>query len=598
MAEIFVGEVAVGVVPDLRGFNTKLRNELVPEADRVGRDMGTALTRGMIATLDVGRAFRDASSRGASSVAATADRIGREFGTRVTKVISSSLGIGTAITDSARRGEPQTARAGDRTGKVFADSAKARIQAEFKGESVKVGVNLDTAKARAELAVFKSAARSDVRIGVGRGILDAIRAEFGGGAVAGGGGGSVAPILGGLISGTGGVAGGVIGGRAAGGAVRDIVPRQARAIEAYHATRIFGSVAGAASAAVSGGASGGSGGGGGGLFNMFSALPPQAKAGLIAGAVAAAPFIAQAIGGAVVSGFGLATAGIAIIGAAQSAEVQQTFSDMKDRIKEDFAIIGQSFVPVLESIMNTASQTMDKLTPVFTSAANIISGPFKVFADTVISAFGDPQVQSAITAVANAFADILKAFTPDVKGIVDSVADAIERIAKAIEKNPKAFADFLNFMFQVGIFALNVIAFLTNVAVWIEEHWGPIWDSFKRAVVMALGPIAGMILTHIIPIIRGIVAAVVWVKNNWSKIWDQVKSAAKATWDGIRRIFASFIVDGILRPLGAVLHAAAVAFDGYPVWPDSRPPIRRFEISHGFRQRRSANRRPARSVVG
>lgn len=47
MAEIFVGEVAVGVVPDASKFNEELRRQLFPEADNIGREYGSKLGRGI-----------------------------------------------------------------------------------------------------------------------------------------------------------------------------------------------------------------------------------------------------------------------------------------------------------------------------------------------------------------------------------------------------------------------------------------------------------------------------------------------------------------------------------------------------------------------
>jgi hypothetical protein len=45
MAEIFVGEVAVGVVPDARGWETKLRSQLVPSSNNIGRERPTPRER-------------------------------------------------------------------------------------------------------------------------------------------------------------------------------------------------------------------------------------------------------------------------------------------------------------------------------------------------------------------------------------------------------------------------------------------------------------------------------------------------------------------------------------------------------------------------
>src|SRR5215469_16508294 len=48
MTDIFVGSVSVGVVPDARGWNQKLRQQLVPSSgvvgDEVGKEMGKKIT--------------------------------------------------------------------------------------------------------------------------------------------------------------------------------------------------------------------------------------------------------------------------------------------------------------------------------------------------------------------------------------------------------------------------------------------------------------------------------------------------------------------------------------------------------------------------
>ena len=51
--EIVVGSVSVGVVPDLRGWNTKLRAELVPSAKIIGQEIGREISKGIVDNLDV-----------------------------------------------------------------------------------------------------------------------------------------------------------------------------------------------------------------------------------------------------------------------------------------------------------------------------------------------------------------------------------------------------------------------------------------------------------------------------------------------------------------------------------------------------------------
>lgn len=47
IAEIFVGSVSVGVVPDAKGWNEELRRQLLPSADNIGREYGSKLGRGI-----------------------------------------------------------------------------------------------------------------------------------------------------------------------------------------------------------------------------------------------------------------------------------------------------------------------------------------------------------------------------------------------------------------------------------------------------------------------------------------------------------------------------------------------------------------------
>ena len=218
--------------------------------------------------------------------------------------------------------------------------------------------------------------------------------------------------------------------------------------------------------------------------------------------------------------------------------VRTSFNNLKLDALASLNQIGQAFVPVMQNIFGVASNTIKAMTPVFAGAVKIISGPFQVITDTVLKSFQSPQVKSSIDAVAIAFGQILTAFTPDIPGIMNSFADAIERIALAVSKNPKAFADFLNFIFQIGIFALNTIAFLTQVADWIESNWN--W--FKWLVIPE-------------------VEAILWVVNNF----DKMRHDVAAIWDLMFENTIGAIIrfgHNVETQFNSVRHEVAVIFDG------------------------------------
>lgn len=143
MAEIFVGSIAVGVVPDLRGFNDRMRSELVPAANNIGREMGQAIAKGIADSLNIGRTIRDAVVRDARTIA-------------------------TAGTDA---------------GRLFAVGFKNKFDAELRGYNpkVKVDVSADTTAARAEIARLSGVITERVRTVGGGGVGVPGRTSSGGG---------------------------------------------------------------------------------------------------------------------------------------------------------------------------------------------------------------------------------------------------------------------------------------------------------------------------------------------------------------------------------------------------------------------------------
>src|SRR5215813_753093 len=70
-ADIFVGSVSVGVVPDARGWNRRLQAELVPGSDSVGKEYGQRLSKGIVN--EMGRQSPEMAKQGAKSGGAFAE---------------------------------------------------------------------------------------------------------------------------------------------------------------------------------------------------------------------------------------------------------------------------------------------------------------------------------------------------------------------------------------------------------------------------------------------------------------------------------------------------------------------------------------------
>jgi phage-related protein len=389
--DIFVGNVAVGVVPDARGWNQKLRAELVPSSAAVGEEVGSTIGRGITSKMGdagtkAGGAFEETFKK---RVKAALDALPED----ATGPIADLRAKLKALYDSDIIDSDKAVRE-----LIKIDTALKDVSKNAKD----IRLTFDTTEARAQLALL----RRDV-------------GKEGSGASGGGG------ILGGIS--------GIFGG---GGAAAAQAPQAA------------------APAA--------------GVFSN-----PYVIAGAVAAALAALPFIAQAAAGAIVAALGGAILGIGVIGAIMTGKLTKQFDSFKTSASDDLKNIGQAFVPVLQSILTTAQGVLKYLTPVFKAAAATIAGPFKIFSDTILRAFMQPAVKKSIQDIADAFSAVMKAFTPDVPGIMQSFAEAVSRLAKAVAANPKAFADFLNFVFQLIIMLIDAIAWLTRFANYIEQRFIP-----------------------------------------------------------------------------------------------------------------------------
>jgi hypothetical protein len=520
MADIFVGSVAVGVVPDARGWNEKLRAQLVPSSSSVGNAVGQNIGRQI--TTQMGKA--GAESGGAFSdtfrkrVKAALDALPRDATGPIAEMRAKLEALAnTKIID------------GDKAIKELV-KIDTGIE-ELRRKSKDIELKFNTTEARAQLALL----RRDVNA-TGQGA---------------GGRGGILGFLGGL-PGIGGLFGGGAG--AQGGA-------QAAASAASGGGSLLtnpyvlggGAIAAAGLAPFAGQAAGGllTGGLGLGLAGLgiagafgvggsTAAQTAAARTQLQASQAAAATSQANLnklrdSGKASTAQLAAAEANLAqqqqkvtsqqqALGqmnqlTAGQEKVRQGFTNVKNSAEDAVNTIGQSFVPVMENIFTVAQSVIKRMTPVFATVMQVIRGPFDVLVTTVLKAFTDPAVIKSIQDVASAFADIMQAFTPDIPGIMNSFAEAISRMAQAIQKNPKAFANFINFLFQIVIATIDAIAWLTVAANYIEAHWFPViakvadwiahhWDIIGWFVTPLI-----MLITHLHQF------EATWI-NIWNSIWN------------------------------------------------------------------------------
>lgn len=490
MADIFVGSVAVGVVPDARGWNRRLAAELVPSSSAVGEEIGRTISKSVT----------DEMGKGGTK---SADAFGTSFRRRL-KAALAALPDAEIDANSSKADKKVAAlrkRMEELLGKEIGvdlsskDAMKelALIDTgleEVRSKSKDIRITFDTKEARAQLALLRNQAGA----GDGKqGFVSNLGGLFGGA-------GAIAPA-------------------AAGGA-----PAAAPA--------------------------------GGGIASL--AGPAAIVAAIVAG-LAALPFLAQAAAGAIVFAFGGAFAAIGIIGAIMTGKLTKQWDLFQTNAKKDIEKIGQPFVPVLQHILAMVGIILDELTPVFSAIMRMIAGPFQAFVDAILSAFTSPAVINSMKAVASAFVSILNAFTPEIPGIAKSLADAISGLAHAIQSNPRAFADFLNFLVQIVIFAIRALQFLTEIANYVEQHFGPamhriavifdgvrhevahIWDEIFNNTIGATMRINQAIqrwlnqmfhdIAHDFDLIRH------YISSAWDTIWNNTIGRVTRGWHDVEAAF-------------------------------------------------------------
>ena len=193
--DVFVGNVAVGVVPDARGWNQELRAQLVPSADTVGQEVGRTISKRVV------------DSMGAAGTE-SAGAFDKTFKARLKAALDSlpKAKIDADSTDADRKVAELRARLEELSHTDVIDSKAAMrelavIDAGLKdlSRNADIRVRFNTTEARAQLALLN---RDLGKAGSGGGVVSRLGGLFGGGgaaAAAGGaasGGTSGLPVIG------------------------------------------------------------------------------------------------------------------------------------------------------------------------------------------------------------------------------------------------------------------------------------------------------------------------------------------------------------------------------------------------------------------
>lgn len=282
-------------------------------------------------------------------------------------------------------------------------------------------------------------------------------------------------------------------------------------------------------------------------------------------ALAALPFIAQAAAGAIIFGLGGALTGIGILAARGVRSVRYQFSQLSVETAADFAKLGTAFGPALTTILSAARTFVPQFIASFRPALQAIAGPLASLGVMIAGNLASPQVAGSLRAVGQAFGGILKALTPMVPGMFTAISDGFTNIARAVAKNPKPIADLIAGLAHLIGILLDVIAWLTQVASYLEQHFIPAWHRTQDFLASWRHAIAANFEGFYHDTLSIFNRVKTDVANIWSSAWN---NTVGVTIRGIRGVISQVErvpgeINSALAGLPAALfHAGAAAMDG------------------------------------
>lgn len=253
----------------------------------------------------------------------------------------------------------------------------------------------------------------------------------------------------------------------------------------------------------------------GAVSEAFSgAFQLVAKNAIILSVVVAAAFATLPVAGAaaatgIVLGFGSALAGIGILAAAQSKEVQSAFKEMAKGIVGDVKEMAIPFESTLLSIAEFTRRTFDNFAPALNDSFAQMAPVLTIFANNFLRAF--EKLEPAIAPLTDAFTSLLDAIGPRLDGFFTNLSDSLVNLSDVISSDPELFASLFVGILNILPTVINMIAGLAEafkvIVDAVRAELVPAWNQFTAAIAPLTSALAGS--TSGMDIFKAVVAQVV-----------------------------------------------------------------------------------------
>src|SRR5215469_11004910 len=466
MTDIVVGSVSVGVVPDARGWDEKMRQQIVEPSRAIGDEAGT----------EMGKAITDKMGKSGDSAGGAFDK---EFKRRI-KAALDSLPKAQLDADSTQLDQRldgirvrikeiydskliDPTKAAHEIDRIMLDLKRLKLEA---GKDMPLNISYDSQKALDILYKLRGIGPQGATKG---GLLSTISKDVSG-----------------LENAANSLSGATSAGTGIFGSLSSLFDRF---------TGFFGGGGGGGGAGgVAGEVASGGESAGMGLSGLLTS--PAAITAMVAAGIAVLPFILQAAGSIIIGTMGTGILGLGIIGAQMGGKLAKPEAHFGADFSSFLKQSGAPLVPVLTQILNFAGSLMKTLTPTFVQAMKDIAPAFQQFADAFIKALMQPGVQKAIIDLAN-----------------------------TIAKNPQVFADMINFLSKAVVLAIDIVNWGAKIAGYIEKH--PLLEAILKWTLI---PGYGVVKTGQAAQSRGGAGGAIplsdqWFNNLGSSLWHGLMKA-------------------------------------------------------------------------
>jgi hypothetical protein len=558
MADIFVGSVAVGVVPDARGWDQRMRQQILPASDQIGSEVGNNMSRKIVDQM---------GKSGDESAGAFSDTFQKRIKAALEKLPKAELkGDDKDVEEKLNRIRLIMEEFGKKKIGIDMDAKLAleelavvdKALKEVEHDAKNIDVKFNTAAARAQLALLKKDAGT-IGDESGRNMMEkmlgGIGAEAASAPSAGAGGGGMAiPGLGAV-----GPAGLAIGGAVGLFALPFIAQAAAGAI-------VFTFGAALAAIPVMGAVMSGK------LTGTFKAFTDEAKKDLITIGAGFVPIISRimAVAGSVMNDMTPVFKRAADIIGPALENIADTLLRAFDQpaVKQSIIAIAQAFTDILNALAPDLPGMMKSLAEAITRIAEVIAKNPKAFADFInflvqIVIF----VLNAIAVLTELATFMETTFAKNLKGMVAAWGNAAPEMqhiwSVSVNAMHAAWSWFVNF-FVLGGHQMemdwnaacgNIHGWWSNTVNFLHKAWSDFinffvvgghnieatWNSVCGNIHNAWSNTVNFLHSVWSSFINFLSGSFSWMHSAWSNVCNFMHSAWSNTVNALHSIWSGFV---------------------------------------------------------